>query len=171
MRRRGINLAYILTPKSNSRRPTKDCQKGKTGIIPSSTLVRICRAQRMKASSTLLPSKALASRNPIPSLEAHRPASSTETSLSRPGNPPISPPLYPAKDLRSVVSEEDGLEISDLLPTRRITMSGEARARQSASHVCSARNVSRLFFSIDEGYQGFADQGDMGREVLCDVVD
>jgi hypothetical protein len=75
--------------------------------------------------------------------------------------------LYPAKDRRSVVSEEDGLEISDLLPTRRITMSGEARARQSASHVCRARNVSRLSVSIDD----IKDLRIRGREILCDVVD
>lgn len=29
-------------------------------------------------------------------------------------------------------------------------MSGEARARQSASQVCSARNVSRLVVRIDD---------------------
>src|SRR5579862_1198863 len=42
------------------------------GDKPSSTLVNICRAQRKNASSTFVPSKALASRNPIPALTYYK---------------------------------------------------------------------------------------------------
>jgi hypothetical protein len=53
-------------------------------------------------------------------------------------------------------------EMSDLFPTRMMTMSGEAKARQSANQVCSARNVSRL--SLDKN--GARDRG----RILCDII-
>jgi len=49
-----------------------------------------------------------------------------------------------AKCLTSPFRVVCGREMSDLLPTRMITMSGLARARQSANQVCNARKVSRL---------------------------